>query len=139
MKSLIVFAVFFPVIASAAGYGGAEGKNRRGEIIRIGGDIPDTIYVQKNKKDLNWKEQYSLAKECPAFTAIFEGKRQFSCNFSGKSPLAGTTYKVTTLKSYKPCDEPPYNDKSPGIVYLCVAGCDDPRVPKLLYESPWEC
>lgn len=139
MKILIVLFLLFPNLAVAAGYGGAQGTNKLGEIIRIEGDIPDTIYVQKNAKDFDWKEKYSLDDACPTFQKIFEGARQFSCIPNGKSPLAGTTYGVTTSKKYIPCDEPPYNDKSPGEVYVCVKGCENPRAPKIFYVSPWEC
>ena len=138
MKALFALLFIFPAIALAAGYGGASGTNSHGEIIRIEGDIPETIYVQKDIKDFKWKEKYSLLKECPNFPATTDAK-EFSCSKTGESPLAGTTYKITTQRSYKPCNVTPYNDKSPGEVYVCIRGCENLRAPKTFYVSPWEC
>ncbi|MHB1085085.1 MAG: hypothetical protein ACYCZA_09635 [Thiobacillus sp.] len=139
MKTALVLFAIMPCVALAAGYGGAQGTNKRGEIIRIGGDVADTIYVQKNAKDSEWKESYVLRDECPSFLSTFEGKKQFSCRKNSQSPLAGTTYRVTTSKKYQPCNEPPFNDKSPGEIYVCIGGCDNPRAPKTFIVSPWEC
>ena len=139
MKSLCIVAALLPSIAFAAGYGGAEGSNKRGEIVRIEGDVADTIYVQKGRKDSEWKESYDLNKECPDFQATFEGKTHFSCRIDGKSPLAGTRYKVTTSNSYRPCNVEPFFDKTPGEIYVCVSGCDNPRAPTKFILRPWEC
>ena len=47
MKILISLFILIPGIAVAAGYGGTEGINKAGEIVGIGGDTADTIYVRK--------------------------------------------------------------------------------------------
>jgi len=139
MKFIFALIIFVPTIVMAAGYGGAQGANKLGEIVRIEGDVPDTIYVQKNDKDFEWKEKHSLAKECPTFLEIFNWNGKFSCIRGGQSPLAGTTYRVTTSEDYTPCDVPPYNSKSPGEVYICIEGCNNPRAPQIFYVGPWEC
>ncbi|WP_374355674.1 hypothetical protein [Chitinimonas sp.] len=139
MKLFHSVVVLLPAIAFAAGYGGAEGGNRLGEIIRIEGDVPDTIYIQKGRKDSEWKERYDLNQECPNFQKIFEGAKYFSCRVDSKSPLTGTRFRVTLSKKYQPCNVEPLFDKTPGEIYLCVEGCNKPRVPQKLIVSPWEC
>lgn len=136
MKALVAFVALMPSIGMAAAYGGAQGTNKRGETIYIDGDIPEAIAVRKHSNDPKWSEQYPLLEECPTFS---EAAKQFSCLSNGKSPLAGTTYRVTTSKTYRPCDQPPYDDKSAGQVYLCIEGCNNPRAPKIFYVTPWEC
>ncbi|HEX8610823.1 MAG TPA: hypothetical protein VF800_05985 [Telluria sp.] len=139
MRFAFILLFCMPSLALASGYGGASGKNKRGEIIHIGADVADTIYVQKNAKDHVWKERYVLLDECPSFRADNEDVKQFSCRHDSRSPLAGTTYRVTTLKQYQPCNVPEFEDKSPGEVYVCIAGCHHRRAPAIFYVSPWEC
>ena len=139
MRSFLVLSLLVPCIAFAAGYGGAEGVNRHREVIHIGDDVAETIYVQKGVKDSVWQERYVLRDECPSFAGIFEGRTRFSCRAHSKSPLAGATYRVVTSKKYLPCNVPPFNDKTPGELYVCVAGCENPRAPKFFRVSPWEC
>ena len=123
-----------PLTALAAAYGGAQGTNRRGEIIRIEGDTADTLYVQRNAGDNAWAEHYVMAEECPVFT-----EKTLSCPPGRKSPLSGTTYRITTSKTWTPCDIPPFHDRGPGKIYVCTAGCDNPRAPKIFRVQPWEC
>lgn len=139
MRTVLILLAFLPGLSFAEGYAGADGTNRRGELVHIGeggmgGDSAEGIYVFKNTKSYasgkKWKERYALLDECPSFL----NGPQFSCSANGKSPLAGSTYKITTSKTYRPCD-----DGSIGRVYVCVAGCKNPRTPKIFYESPWEC
>ena len=118
----------------ADGYGGARGKNSLGEIVYIGEDTARSIYVEKNKQDHDWAEHYDFAAECPTST-----HNTFSCPPGRKSPLSGSTYKITTSKKWRPCNVDPFYDKSPGEVYVCVKGCDNKRVPKIFYVNPWEC
>jgi hypothetical protein len=139
VRSFFTLSFMLPCMALAAGYGGAEGTNRRGEIIHIGDDVAETIYVQKGVKDTEWKERYVLRDECPSFAGTYEGKGRFSCRKNSSSPLAGATYRLTTSKKYLPCNVPPFNDKTPGELYVCVAGCENPRAPRVFRVSPWEC
>jgi hypothetical protein len=134
MRCLMSLLLCVPTFALAAGYGGAAGTNSRGEIIHIAGDTADGIYVQKNKSDHEWKEHYELRVECPVFS-----DKLLSCLPGRKSPLSGVTYKITTSRKYRPCDFAPYNDKSPGVVYLCIKGCNNPRAPRMFHVGPWEC
>lgn len=162
MNRVLILAVLLPSIAFAAGYGGAEGKNSLGEIIRIESDLGETISVQKNSEDFEQEETYVTRDECPSFfnedpatvsSYLHTLKEQFSCRKDGKSPLAGTTYKITTSEDWKPCESFPedmgiqqdlepgidYGFDAPGEVYVCIAGCDNPRAPQIFYVSPWEC
>jgi hypothetical protein len=139
MRALIAIILLISSTAFAAGYGGAEGKNKRGEIVVIGGDVADLLYVRKNKDVYEPSEEYKLAEECENFHLTFKGKKSFSCASGRKSPLSGTSYKITTDPKYLPCIDEPYFDKSPGEIYVCVAGCSNPRAPRIFYVSPWEC
>ena len=130
----ITLLLAVPLTALAAAYGGAQGTNRRGEIIRIEGDTAETLYVQRNAIDTAWAERYVMAEECPVFT-----ETTLSCPPGRKSPLSGTTYRITTSKKWTPCDLPPYHDKGPGTIYVCIAGCNNPRAPKVFRVQPWEC
>lgn len=127
--------LLLPCLAFAEGYSGAHGTNKLGEIVGIGddgGDLATTIYVYaKRAKVSKFKARYRLKEECPSF---FGGEKQFSCRKDGKSPLAGTTYQVTTSEKYRPCGE-----EFAGEVYVCIAGCNNPHAPKLFYVSAWEC
>ncbi|HTD27960.1 MAG TPA: hypothetical protein VK660_01070 [Xanthomonadaceae bacterium] len=134
MKGLLLLLLFAPTVALADDYGGAAGRNSRGEIIHIEGNSADTIYVQKSKTDHQWKEQHELRVECPVFS-----DRLLSCLPGRKSPLSGVTYEVTTSRKYRPCNVDPYYDKSAGQVYICIKGCDNPRAPKIFHVFPWEC
>jgi hypothetical protein len=135
MKSAFIFFFLLPCLAFAEGYSGASGVNKRGEIISIGddgGDLATTIYVfEKNAESPKLKERYILKEECPSF---FGNREQFSCRKDGKSPLAGTTYRVTTSEKYRPC-----GDEFPGEVYVCIEGCNSPRAPEIFHVNPWEC
>ena len=142
MRSLFIVFALFPLVAMADGYTGAHGTNKLGELIYIGAgslgsadDPADGIYVFKNRKSYlkgQLSKRYALLEECPLFSNA-EGER-FSCHKNGISPLAGATYRVTTSRKYKPC-----HDDTIGTVYVCVAGCNSPRVPRIFYKEPWEC
>ena len=118
----------------AAGYGGASGKNARGETIHISGDNAETLAVQITAQDGDWVESYDMRQECPRFTDT-----TLACLPGRASPLSGATYTITTSKRWKPCNVEPFHDKSAGEVYVCIAGCKNPRVPKMFKVSPWEC
>lgn len=120
--------------AHAAGYGGATGRNARGEIIHINGDMAETLYVQKSAQDSAWVETYEMKQECPIFTDT-----TLACLPGRASPLSGATYRITTSKRWTPCDVEPFHDKSAGEVYECIAGCGNPRTPKIFHVNPWEC
>lgn len=139
MRTAFLLFVLLPQLAFAEGYSGANGTNKLGERIYIGddgGDGVDTIYVfEKRTKSNKWKERYDLREECPSF---FLWGKQFSCLKNGKSPLAGSTYQVTTSKKWKPCGSVRAGEFN-GEVYVCIDGCNNPRAPKIFYVNPWEC
>ena len=143
MKTLWAMALLlFPVATFASGYGGAEGRNRLGERIYIAGDSHYEIYVIKGPSAADWSKPYDMNVECPEFINAMEkgGVGQtFSCPSQRKFPLSGTTYRITTSTKYRPCNFDPYFDKTPGIVYLCVKGCNGKSAPTIFKESPWEC
>ena len=118
----------------AASYGGAMGENEIGQIVIITGDIPDSIHVRDKKQVSNDLQMYELRSECPVFE---EGKR-ITCLASGKSPLAGATYKITTSRKWRPCSSAPFFDKQPGEVYICIKGCNK-HTPRIFYVNRWEC
>ena len=132
MRYFLMLLACTPLLAIAAPYGGAEGKNQLGEIIGISSEVPE-IYVHKNIKDSEVNERYNLSEECPTF--LKGDFKKFSCKSNRKSPLAGTTYKVITSKKYHPCDDHTFN----GTIYVCIKGCNNKRAPKIFYESPYEC
>jgi hypothetical protein len=141
MKFAIALLVLISSIAHSAGYGGAEGDNALGQIIHIkeyGGNLDPYIFVQKNELDINGAngrgQKYNVADECPIWT-----KHSLVCKKSGKSPLAGATYKITTSKEWMPCknSEVEPSDEA-GIIYKCIKGCNS-RTPKIFYENPYEC
>lgn len=140
LSSLIAF-LLFPTIASAAGYGGAEGRNRLGERIHIGSDSYYELYIIRGPGNGIWSEPFDMNVECPEFkSAMIKGRTSvFSCPAGRKFPLSGTTYRITTSSKYRPCESAPYFDKSPGTIYLCINGCNSKTAPTLFKESPWEC
>ena len=118
----------------AAGYGGASGTNALGEIIHISGDMAESLYVQNPAKDSGPVETYDMKQECPTLTDT-----TLACLPGRASPLSGATYRITTSKRWTPCNVEPYHDKSAGEVYECIAGCGNPRTPKIFHVNPWEC
>jgi hypothetical protein len=135
MKQLALLLLLFVSTTSfSGGFGSAEGKNSYGRRIHI--DESSDGYViwipfNENGPPL----EFQIQEECPGWD--WEGK-SFSCKPSGKSPLAGATYKITTSKKWQPCSGEPYFDKTPRQVYVCVSGCG-PNAPKIFYVTPWEC
>lgn len=80
MRALVTVALLVSSAAFAAGYGGAEGKNKRSEIVVFG---EDALYVRKNKDVYEPSEEYKLSEECSNFHATFNGKKSFSCASEG--------------------------------------------------------
>ena len=144
VKKLALFVLLVaPGAGLAAGYGGAEGRNKAGEIIHFAADAYYELLVQKGDDDHEWAERYDLNVECPGFVKAMGapqgGSVVFACPAGRGFPLSGATFRITTSRAYQPCDLDPYFDKSPGTIYECIAGCAGKRVPKLFRESPWEC
>lgn len=141
MRLSLTLLIFISSIAYGAGYGGADGDNVLGQIIHIkehGEHLEPYIFVQKNETDMegaNGKgEKYRLADECPTWT-----EHSLVCKKNGKSPLAGTTYKITTSKQWMPCKDVEIDPSDEaGTVYICTKGCNK-RTPKIFYENPYEC
>ncbi len=138
MKRLLAVTLLIPAVALAASYGGAAGQNKRGEWVYIEGDMAEYIRVRKGDVGTAVLAEYSLAEECPSFENRLDENR-FHCRSSGKSPLAGATYKITTKEDYMPCNVAPNYYKDPGEVYICIAGCENDRVPAMFYVAPSEC
>lgn len=152
MRFALIFIVFVPCFAFAAGYGGAHGTNEYGETIyfsekwiEIEGKSRRVLMVSVSytQKNAGQEEPFDFVDECTRFH--FEEKEiRISCRKNSKSPLAGTTYRETTSKEYNPCRDddgnylPPDPEYSGGTVYECIEGCDNPRAPKIFYEQPWE-
>lgn len=139
--SCLIACLLFPTVASAAGYGGAEGRNRLSERIHIGSDSYYELYIIRGPGNGVWSRPYDMNVECPEFGNAMNGGRTriFSCPAGRKFPLSGATYRITTSSKYRPCESAPYFDKSPGTIYLCIKGCNSKTVPAIFKESPWEC
>jgi hypothetical protein len=138
----VLILALIPATGLAAGYGGAEGRNKAGEIIHLGSDSYYELFVQKDESDHEWVEHYDMNIECPGFAQAMQtlaGRRVFSCPANRGFPLSGATYRIATSEEYRPCELEPFFDESPGTVYECIDGCEGERVPPLFYESPWEC
>lgn len=142
MKRVYVIALaLIPVWSFAAGYGGAEGRNRLGERIFIASDSYYELYVIRGPSERDWSKPFDMNVDCPEFSkALGKGPgATFSCPPQRAFPLSGTTYRITTSRKYRPCSDAPYYDNYPGTVYLCVKGCNSKTAPAIFKESPWEC
>ena len=137
MRSVLLLFLFASSLASAAGYGGAQGTNKLGQIVTLQGDgYEDTvIIVKKNTKEY----LYKFKAECSFFFNADNEEGKMLCSKKGRSPLAGATYKITTSKKWTPCKENElYPSNDPGTVYICIRGCNN-QTPMIFYENPWEC
>ena len=140
-KLWTIACLLLPALSFAAGYGGAEGRNRLGERIHIGSDSYHELFIVKGPGDGVWSKPYDMNIHCPEFKSALESSQvsQFSCPPQRHFPLAGATYRITRSNKYRPCSIDPFYDKSPGTVYVCVKGCGRKSVPAQLWERPWEC
>jgi len=141
MKPLCAIALSLaPALALAAGYGGAEGRNRLGERIHIASDMGEELFVIRGRGDGVWSQPFQMKAECPAFdAAMWQNSGTFSCPAGRQFPLSGTTYRIGTSRNHRPCATEPFSDPSPGTVYRCIKGCENQRAPALFKVSPWEC
>jgi hypothetical protein len=141
MRIYLVALAIIPVWSFAAGYGGAEGRNRLGERIYIASDSYYDLYVIRGPSESDWSKPFDMDTNCPGFSnAMNKGPgATFSCPPKPAFPLSGTTYRITTSRKYRPCSSEPFNDNSPGTVYECVKGCNSKTAPAIFNESPWEC
>ncbi len=100
-----IFLVLLPTAALAAGFTGIYGNNKLGDGVAVVEGFVD-----------------KFSEECE-----YSGDRFLVCKASGKSPLAGTTYEITSdyCKS--------------GYNYVCKKGCERPEVPPNMFESFYEC
>lgn len=144
MKKVLFILFFVSAHCFSAGYGGANATNNLGDIFFF--DLTDkgfVLYWKKNHDDA-WKGSYELSKLCPEFPSTIDPNTSefnpyISCPKSPNFPLSGVTYERTIEPTYKPCNVKPIFDETPGIIYKCIKGCDNPRAPNIIYESPWEC
>lgn len=121
----------------AAGYGGAEGKNRLGQTIGFKYDDSPQIEVYDTRKGKELFITYEMSNECPEIIKWLAAEPRkglrIRCSSTGHSPLAGTTY--TKMKSKRIKD----GCGDLVLVFQCVAGCERKEVPKVIVEYPWEC
>lgn len=142
MKRVYVAALtLIPVLSLAAGYGGADGRNRLGETIHIASDSDYDLYVIKGPSEGDWSKPFDMNVHCPEFKIAMEkgSGATFSCPPQRIFPLSGATYRITTSRKYRPCSGEPFYDNSPGIVYVCINGCNSKAAPAIFKEGPWEC
>lgn len=142
----IVYAIalaLIPVWSFAASYGGAEGRNRLGERIFIASETYYDLYVIRGPNESDWSKPFDMNTACPEFgkakaefgEAMYKRPGPtFSCPSQRSFPLSGTTYRITTSRRYRPC-----HDEFPGVVYICVKGCNSKTAPSIFNESPGSC
>lgn len=134
---IILLLLFTSSLATAAGYGGAQGTNKLRQIVTLEGEGYEDIdiAVKNNSKEY----RYKFKGECSFFFNKDNEASKISCSQKGRSPLAGATYKITTSKKWTPCKKNElYPSNDPGTIYICIRGCNN-HTPILFYESPWEC
>ena len=144
MRILLSIALaLIPAWSFAAGYGGAEGRNRLGERIYIASESYYDLYVFKGPKKGDWPKPFDMNTACPEFgkamAALNETMNKipsqtFSCPSHRSFPLSRTTYRITTSKKYRICD-----GEFPGMVYVCIKGCNSRKAPSIFKEDPLEC
>lgn len=126
-----IFLLFLSLTAHTAGFGGAEGKNKLGEVVLVGEAKGSDWGIYVKEPNSESQKEFSFNMECK-----WDWKATpltFSCNPNGNSPLAGATYKVQTSKTEKnDCDQP-------RSLWVCIAGCNRPSVPQVFRIDPWEC
>ena len=140
---IAVAALLLPTSPFAASYGGAEGRNARDERVYIASDSFYELYIIVGEGDGTWSNPFDMNAECPEFSsAVSKGadvSPTFTCPAGRRFPLSGATYRIEFSKAYRPCADEPYLDDTPGVVYVCLAGCDGAQIPKQFNEQPWEC
>jgi len=140
----IAFLALLPFAALADGFTGPGGENRLGQKIYVtelfqngkfngigievhsGKPLPDGSYGPAER-------QFMFDEEC-----AYSGKQRSSeqrdhhqklvCKKTGKSPLAGATYKITPAAS-----------KCGGWNFECIDGCDRQETPLYMHEDFYEC
>lgn len=141
--SVFLLFLFISTSAFSSGYGGAEGKNRMGQIIYFSDSIASAsryeINVSTPNQGENGYKKFSMESECPELTEWIDITRPeinkkpiIHCRADGKSPLAGATYTKIRTKKIMKCG-------APATAFKCIKGCENKSVPLLIVESPWEC
>ena len=141
--AIFSFLLLFSSPAFSWGYGGAEGKNRLGQIIHFSESsdgVSFDIWVENPKLKPENYLFFKMEAECPSLikwldiTSPQSNERPIiQCRADGKSPLAGATYtKVRSKKIMNTCGDP-------ATIFKCTKGCRNKSVPLLIIESPWEC
>jgi hypothetical protein len=124
----ILTTVFSVPSAMAANYE-FEGTLLDGRTVWYSTETPSTVYVYQKAKDGSIKNYDTYDNEkCEVTDAMLK------CSLSGKSPLAGSTYKFQHLVG-KPNDcgsRPIY------AVYQCIKGCSKSRLaPSIMKEDSY--
>ena len=138
----LLILLFFSSMAIADGWADLSGKNSKGENVGVYPAEPE--YEWKNGVGLpsaESRDNFVVYVDSGDKTKIFDkqkcyfeeknGERvKFWCSENGKSPLAGATYNIL-LNQKQNCD---YYAK-----YICVQGCGNPELPKVMFKGHWEC
>jgi hypothetical protein len=121
-----IILVFACRVVLAAGPTDLEGRNDRGQRIRVigesNGPMHSEIWIHEGK------EERHLAEQKCGYSA---DAANFSCSSDGSSPLAGATFR------FKPVSETPRTADC-GRIAVCITGCNS-RAPRELLESADEC
>ncbi|MFY9260789.1 MAG: hypothetical protein WAO71_09815 [Gallionella sp.] len=141
MRKLIsLLMIYLPLAANSAEYDVAHFSNQRFRISIFHDQGHTVVYTKfiNGEADLaSWEiHEYPFEEECK-----FKGNVDWPtpsyiiCHKNGRTPLAGTTYKLTQYKKPKtaPRSECEPDDQAGiGVRYICIKGCEKPMVPKYL-------
>lgn len=120
--------------ARSADDAGLDAVNRLGQSIYIGPTTgSEWVVAVTDRGDSAVSREFPLWQECPGWniTAV-PFQTTFTCTPSGKSPLAGATYRFKVSKAKDECGEKTR-------MFVCVVGCAPKRVPVRLKLNHYEC
>jgi hypothetical protein len=136
----LVTVLLIPITAVADGWGDLGGTTKMGDYIGVSPCDEDPLSCSNpppqdgfavfiRKKDEKGPGHYFKSQKC-RFSYDQIGPVRLTCT-EGDSPIAGVTYKIAPNK------DP--NDCGFEYEYICITGCDKTGVPRVLYQSYWEC
>lgn len=130
MRFALAFTITFYTTLAFAGNYSLEGTLKNGAIVGYESDPPGYVFIKKESKITVFDGElcgfiYTMNNEThrenrhPSF---------FSCDASGKSPLAGTKYEFTRRVGDNCSTQDDYE------IFACIDGCSE-NAPKELIEN----
>lgn len=119
--------------AWSAEAGTVYGQSERYSVIISADDYPyQNATITVREIDVEGREYAKEVSAVSFSSQCHAAKRSIVCRSGGTTPLAGTTYRVTTD------DSPSCPGTSVGDRYTCVKGCTKDS-PRFLTIHPYEC